>query len=1192
MIEESLFHRVCAQPAEERAGFLIKACGADHALRQRVERLLNAHEHPGTFMAGPPAQLLAAPPMVEAPGTVIGPFTLLEPIGEGGMGVVFLAEQHEPIQRRVALKVIKPGMDTRPVIARFEAERQTLALMDHPNIARVLDAGASRMGRPYFVMELCQGVPITEYCDQHNLDSEERLHLFITVCKAVQHAHLKGIIHRDLKPSNVLLARDDGAGDAPLVKVIDFGIAKALGEPLTDRTLLSAVARPLGTPLYMSPEQAAMAGDIDTRSDIYSLGVLLYELLTGATPFDRQRLNTADFDEVRRIIREEEPPPPSTRLSTLGQAATTVSARRQTDPRRLQLLLRGELDWIVLKALEKDRNRRYETASAFAADVERYLRDEPVLACPPSAWYRARKFARRNEIGLLTLTAVLLAGLLAAGGIGWALWDGAAQQEARRTDIAVRLAETERTVSVALAKADQLAEQAQTMPNATSAQAAAVLVVWQQAVDTQAQAVAALNAGAADDDLRQRVTAVRDQLERGRRQTERAWARAAQQEKLLRNLDEARMARSVWVDSHFDHAAAVVKYAAAFAEYDLAVTPNRTDELARRLGAEEPDVRDALIVALDDWADAASRAQTRWSAKYLRALAEAADHDPWRKRYRAAVASGDGAALRDLSAEARRSSLPPSSLLLLAQSLDWRGERDEGLALLRWGRGRHPTDFWLHAELGSRLGVQTGATPLEVEEAIGCFRAALALRPAATAVHTNLGAALHSKNLVADAIEEYRQAIKLDPKLAQAYDGLGLALQSKNQLEVAIANYRQAIKLDPRYASPHNNLGKALQSINRVAEAITEFHQAIKLDPNFALAHNNLGAALWANRQLAEAIAEFRQAIKLDSKYASPHNNLGAALLANRQLAEAIAEFRQAIKLNPGHADAHVNLGTALSAKHELAEAIAEFRQAIQIDPRHADAHHNLALALQSKNQLEEAIAEFRQAIKFDPKHAKAHVGLGGALMRTGRFADAKTLTQQAVELFPENNPVRQIALRRLEQLARLLALEAKLPDVLARRIPPADSGERLGLIEVCNLQRRTVAGARLYADAFAADAKLADDLKASHRYNAACFAALAAAGQGTDADKLDGQERMRLRLQALAWLRSDLDLWSKRWESSQPAERQAMRQTLQHWVRDTDLAGVRDAHALQKLSVEAQAVCRTLWADVAELLKKAGDSQ
>jgi serine/threonine protein kinase len=416
--EESVFEDALEiQDPGERAAFLDRACAHNPGLRRNVESLLAAYGA-GQFLEAPAPALdvtVDEPAVPERPGTVLGLYKLLEQVGEGGFGVVFRAEQTQPVRRQVALKVLKPGMDTRQVVARFEAERQALALMDHPNIAKVFDGGEAASGRPYFVMELVPGVPITDFCDQGRLPVRERLELFAGVCLAVQHAHQKGIIHRDLKPSNVLVTLRDST---PVAKVIDFGIAKALGQQPTDKTLFTHCAQLVGTPLYMSPEQAQMSGlDIDTRTDIYALGVLLYELLTGSTPFEPKRLLEAGFDEVRRIIREEEPPRPSTRLSTSGQAAATVSANRRSDPKRLNQLFRGELDWIVMKALDKDRTRRYETASAFAADVQRYLRDEPVQACPPSAWYRCRKFGRRNKAALVTAAAVASLVLLAFVGL-------------------------------------------------------------------------------------------------------------------------------------------------------------------------------------------------------------------------------------------------------------------------------------------------------------------------------------------------------------------------------------------------------------------------------------------------------------------------------------------------------------------------------------------------------------------------------------------------------------------------------------------------------------------------------------------------------------------------------------------------------------------------------------------------------
>ena len=412
--------------AAERRGVLEESCGSNALLRARVEELLKAHEAAGAFLGGLQDDTVDMP-VAERAGTLIGPYKLMEQIGEGGMGLVFVAEQQHPVRRKVAIKVIKPGLDTRHVVARFEAERQALALMDHPNIASVFDAGATESGRPYFVMELVRGVGITQFCDENRLTTRERLELFINVCQAVQHAHHKGIIHRDLKASNILVTLHDGR---PVVKVIDFGVAKAIGQQLTDKTIYTRFAQIIGTPMYMSPEQAEMSGlDIDTRSDIYALGVLLYELLTGTTPFDAERIRTAPFDEMRRILREEEPPKPSTRLSTLGQAATAVCVNRQTVPNRLSQLFRGELDWIVMKALEKDRTRRYETASAFAADVQRYLADEPVLACPASRVYRLRKFAWKNRPLLAVLSGFFA---LFAAGFGVSTWQAVRAVEAER----------------------------------------------------------------------------------------------------------------------------------------------------------------------------------------------------------------------------------------------------------------------------------------------------------------------------------------------------------------------------------------------------------------------------------------------------------------------------------------------------------------------------------------------------------------------------------------------------------------------------------------------------------------------------------------------------------------------------------------------------------------------------------------
>jgi WD40 repeat protein/serine/threonine protein kinase len=459
VVESIFFAALEKESSEGRAAYLAEACKDDAELRRCVERLLSAHARAdGVIPSQAPGltDTRESPPIAERPGTVVGPYKLLQELGEGGFGVVFMAEQEQPVRRKVAFKIIKPGMDSKQVVARFEAERQALALMHNPNIARVLDGGTTQSGRPYFVMELVKGVSITEFCDKNRLTPRERLELFTPVCQAVQHAHQKGIIHRDLKPSNVLVTMYD---DKPVPKVIDFGVSKAIEQKLTEQTLFTRIGQVIGTLEYMSPEQASLSAlDVDTRADIYALGVLLYELLTGTTPLSKDRLQGVAFLEMLRLIREEDPPRPSTRLTQSREALAAFAMYRRTETQKLPTLVKGDLDWIAMKALEKDRTRRYETANALAADVQRYLKDEPVEACPPTVGYRMQKYVRRHKAFMSAMSAVAALLLIGIVTTSWqAVRAMRAEEEARRElrskELARKGEQEQRALAVAKAAA-------------------------------------------------------------------------------------------------------------------------------------------------------------------------------------------------------------------------------------------------------------------------------------------------------------------------------------------------------------------------------------------------------------------------------------------------------------------------------------------------------------------------------------------------------------------------------------------------------------------------------------------------------------------------------------------------------------------------------------------------------------------
>jgi serine/threonine protein kinase/Flp pilus assembly protein TadD len=1046
MSERDLFEAALDLPPENRGAYLDGVCAGDVGLRHRLEGLLSKHGRAGNFLEPPALSALATVDesvVGERPGTRIGAYKLLEQIGEGAFGVVFLAGQEQPVHRKVALKVLKPSMDTRQVVARFEAERQALALMDHPNIARVFDGGttsgepgalATGGGRPYFVMELVRGIPMTDFCDQNQLTIRDRLALFVTVCHAIQHAHQKGIIHRDLKPSNVLVTLQDGA---PLAKVIDFGIAKALGQPLTDKTLFTGFSQLIGTPLYMSPEQAALtSADVDTRSDLYSLGVLLYELLTGTTPLQSDRYREVGFDELRRVIREEDPPPPSHRISTLSPAATGLSPKCRSELRRLSQVCRGELDWIAMKCLEKDPSRRYESASALAADVQAYLHDEPVRAVPPSACYRLRKYARRHKTALAVAGLILCIIGLTAGGAGWVVRDRMAREQELRLEQATRRDKLASQLELALAQADFLQGQGK-RPEALAALERAELIASEVSADLA---------------CKKRLAAVKDRL-----------AAEARDQQFMARFEAIRLREASRVnakENHFNNHLIAPEIRKALHDYGIDIGVAATAEAAARIKTRPKRVRLQVIAALDQClAYPGNDARMR---PWLLAVLSSADNDAWRKQARMAwLYCLSGRALK-LAREVDVTKHPPSFLLSLAARVplevttsrpiqDHPGgpvqrkiekkKLGERLDLLRRIQDAYPGDLQANVCLGLEL-----LDSQHPAEAITYFTAALALRPDNPGLYFNRAIARHRVSEVDAAIADCRKAVTYaadyevarffliqmlldrkrwdeaigecravlardskarDFKNVPACYYLGKALHGKNQFDEAAGAYRAALALDPKYEDARFDLINLLLHTKQWDEAICEC-RAVPRDSKTVLTYYHLGIALRNKNELEEAEGAYRKALALDPNFARAHVNLGVTLEHQNRVDEAIREYRTAIALDPRNINAHRNLGVALRDKKPACDALCLFGTAAAPGPRFALAPYSVGLALERRRQLDEVIREFRTVTTLDPNDAPAREALEQAEMARVTHINVLVQRNRWDEVIDECNAVLQ----------------------------------------------------------------------------------------------------------------------------------------------------------------------------------------
>jgi tetratricopeptide (TPR) repeat protein/serine/threonine protein kinase len=1168
----------------------------------------------------------------------LGRYLVEEKIGQGGMGVVYRV--HDPaLKRMLAVKVVQRQHQGNPDLKRrFLEEAELMAQLQHPGIAPLHDVGELPDGRPYFSMKLIRGRTLAQLLQERpspTHDLPRFLAIFGQLCQTLAYAHNRHLLHRDLKPSNVMV------GAFGEVQVMDWGLAKVLGSARTSETgiqledpstlatvrtaeddLLTQEGAVMGTPAYMAPEQArGELEHLDERADVFGLGALLCVLLTSQPPYV-----ASSKSDVYRLAKSGVLTDAWARLKTCDADAELVQLA--------QACLAPEVG-------ERPRHAGVvaEAVAAYQARVQERLRQAEVMQAQAQVQLTEERKRRRLAWVLAAALLLLVGGVGAAG-----LWYQ--QQQATHQ---VRVTRAEAAIGSALDEAEKLAARAGPLTEQLPAWGATLEAAWSAL--QRAEALHAQEPEAATDELVQRLERLRARLEADRKDwrllavydqvcleesrwdwADRRFKKAASypplqqaladyglaiggleprqtverlrqrpravQKQLLALLEKCRTRAPAEAVRPKQWLQAVLALEADpwLLQFRQAVAQRAWAQVAQLVG--QVDVRryhPAMLVGL---ATSLSDESLASEVLLLRRTQQQYPQDFWvnvhlawslytevfprgaNRRPRGEEAAQLDEAIRYYTAALALRPESPSVSNNLGQVLLTKGDVAGAIACCRKAVNLDPRYPKGHMNLGSALDVQGN-----LQGAIACYKKALQFDPKLAPAHTNLGTALAKQGDLKGAMACFREALDLDPKDARAHVGLGTALQVRGDVKAAIASYTKALELDPKLAQAHFNLGTALQAQQDLPRAIACYRQALELDPNHAQAHTNLGIALAAQGDVKGGIACYRQALDLDPKLALAHYNLGLALQAQGDVKGAIACYQKTLELDPRHAPACNNLGLAVQAQGDVKGAIACYRKAIELDPRHALAHYNLGLAVYAQGDLPGAIACYTKAIELDPKHAEAHCNLGGALQEQGHFAKALQELQRGHQLGSQRPGWPYPSARWVEYCQRLLELDTRLSAVLKGEDQPTDAAEQLALADLSQrYKKRYVAAVRFYKDAFVAGAPLIS----SRAFNAARAAALAAAGQGVDADKLDAKEKTRLRQQALTWLRANLEEYAKQLEDADAKTRRAVQQSLQHWQKDPDLGSVRGQEALAKLPEVERAAWQQLWADVEKLLKKA----